>query len=274
MEYKVLALDIDGTVTNSEKQITENTKNTILQAQKQGIKVVLASGRPVHGVAPLAHELELDRYEGYILAFNGGKIIDCKTQKTIFEQVIQPEWVSKLYDAAKENNVHILSYTEDGNTVITEHPDDIYVQLECRINNMPLRQVSSFKESVRYPVNKCIMTDEDKVLAKVEPRVKEFVNGQLNVFRSEPFFLEVMPNHVDKAFALQKLLETLGYTNKNLIACGDGYNDVSMLDFAGLGVAMENAQDTAKKVSNFITRSNDEDGVAYAIDKFILETVR
>lgn len=274
MEYKVLALDIDGTLTNSEKRITPKTLEAILQAQERGVKVVLASGRPAHGIAPYMRELQLDRYEGYVLAFNGGRIIDCKTQETIFEQVIEADWVSKLYDVAKENDVHILSYTEDGNTVITEHPDDAYVQLECRINKLPFQKVGSFKEYVRYPVNKCIMTAEGEKLAKVEPRVKAFVHGELNVFRSEPFFLEVMPNRVDKAYALQKLLEILGYTRENLIAFGDGYNDVSMLDFAGMGVAMANAQDTTKQASDFITHSNNEDGVAYALGRFVLEAVR
>lgn len=273
MQYKVLALDIDGTVMTSEKKVTQRTIDTIVQAQEQGVKVVLASGRPPQGVAPLAATLQLDRYEGYILSFNGGKIIDCKTRKTIFEQLIEPEWISRLYDAAQENHVHILSYSKDGNTVVTEHPDDIYVELECRLNKLSMQHVASFKDFVRYPVNKCIMTGPGEHLATVEPRVKDLVDGHLNAFRSEPFFLEIMPNHVDKAFALQKLLELLGYGRDHLIACGDGYNDVSMLDFAGLGVAMENAQDTAKKVSNFITRSNDEDGVAHAVEKFILSAV-
>lgn len=273
MQYKMLALDIDGTVTNSEKKITQTTRNVILQAQKRGIKVVLASGRPAHGVAPYANELELGRYQGYILAFNGARIIDCKTQKTLFEQTISPEWIPRLYEIARENHVHILSYTQDGNTVITEHPDDPYVQLECRINKLPFLTVSSFKDTIHYPVNKCIITGDGDYLAKLEPKVQAFVNGQLSVFRSEPFFLEIMPNHVDKAHSLQKLLGMLGFGAENLIACGDGYNDTTMLNFAGMGVAMENAQDTTKEASNFITHSNDNDGVAYAVGKFILENV-
>lgn len=273
MQYKVLALDIDGTVMNSQKEVTQRTVDAIVQAQEQGVKVVLASGRPPRGVEPLADILQLNRYEGYILSFNGGKVIDCKTQETIFEQLIEPEWTAKLYDAAKENDVHILSYAKDGNTVVTEHPNDTYMELECRLNHLPMQRVASFKEYIRFPVNKCIMTGEGEYLATVEPRIKKLVGGHLNVFRSEPFFLEIMPNQVDKAFALQKLLESLGLSRENLIACGDGYNDVSMLNFAGLGVAMENAQDTTKQVSNFITRSNDEDGVAYAVDKFILSAV-
>lgn len=270
MKYQILALDIDGTVINSDKKLTDKTRDTILRAQELGVKVVLASGRPAHGVAPLAEQLELERFEGYILSFNGAKIVDCKTKKTVFEQTFGPEWIPKLYGVAKKSAVHILTYARDGGTIITEHPDDYYIQLESRINALPVRAVDSFPDAVHHPVNKCLMTGESEHLSKLEPVVRDFVGGRLNVFRSEPFFLEIMPNNVDKAFALQKLLETLGLSREELMACGDGFNDVSMLRFAGRGVAMENAQESAKDAADFVTLSNNDDGVAYAVDKFIL----
>ena len=86
MEYKLIALDLDGTLTNSEKHITPRTKAALMEAQKRGVRLVLASGRPTFGIMPLAKELELARYGGFILAFNGGKIVDCKTGKTVFEK--------------------------------------------------------------------------------------------------------------------------------------------------------------------------------------------
>lgn len=271
MQYKLLALDIDGTVTDSHKQITPRTRETLLRAQRLGVKVVLASGRPAHGVFPLAEELELSRFGGYVLAFNGAKIVGCRTGGTVFEQTVAPGWVRPLCRAARESGLHLLTYTADGGHILTGHPDDPYVALESRINRLPLRQVEDIACAVNHPVNKFLMTGEPEQVAAALPVVRAVVGEELNVFRSEPFFLEVMPNGVDKAHGLEHLLETLGFAREELLACGDGYNDISMLRFAGLGVAMENAQDAAKQASDYVTRSNDEDGVACAVDRFVLQ---
>ena len=91
----------------------------------------------------------------------------------------------------------------------------------------------------------------------------------LNIYRSEPYFLEIMPQNIDKAHSLQKLLSSIGLTADEMICCGDGYNDLSMIEYAGLGVAMENAQPVIKEAANFVTRSNDEDGILYVIDRFM-----
>jgi Cof subfamily protein (haloacid dehalogenase superfamily) len=112
------------------------------------------------------------------------------------------------------------------------------------------------------------MTAEGGYMEKVLPVMQERF-PELNIFRSEPYFLEIMPQDVDKAFSLAKLLEFMGLTRKQMICCGDGYNDVSMMRYAGLGVAMANAQPEVKKEADYITASNDEDGIAQVIEKFI-----
>lgn len=91
MKYKLLVLDLDGTLTNSKKVITEHTRTTLIEAQKRGLKIVLASGRPTYGVAPLANQLELDKYEGYILSYNGGEIIDWKTGEMMYKTYWTPK---------------------------------------------------------------------------------------------------------------------------------------------------------------------------------------
>ena len=101
------------------------------------------------------------------------------------------------------------------------------------------------------------------------PKLKAQYHGLLSIYRSEPFFLEIMPQNIDKATSLQKLLNSLGMTADEMICCGDGYNDVSMIEYAGLGVAMENAQPIIKESADFITRSNDEDGILHVIDLFM-----
>ena len=103
MKYKLLVLDLDGTLTNSKKKITDRTRNTLIEAQKRGVKIVLASGRPTYGVAPLANALELNRYEGYILSYNGGEIIDWKTGELMYKKWLENDILPYLYKCAKEN---------------------------------------------------------------------------------------------------------------------------------------------------------------------------
>ena len=113
MKYKILVLDLDGTLTNKKKEITEHTRETLIRAQEAGVKIVLASGRPTYGIMPLARQLELDKYEGYILAYNGGQIIDCKTGELMYENVLDPAVYPYLYECAKSNGFQILSYKDE-----------------------------------------------------------------------------------------------------------------------------------------------------------------
>lgn len=268
MQYKVLVLDIDGTLTDSKKEITPKTKTAIMQLQEQGVTVVIASGRPTYGVMPMAKALELDRYGGYILCFNGGRILNCQTKEVIFEQTLPQGCLGRLEAMAKENQCEIMSY--EGNCVISSCPTDPFIVIESRINHLPIRGIQSLADydtRKGFTANKCIVTAEGDYLATVEPKFVEAFGKELNIFRSEPFFLEIMPQHVDKAYSLSKLLEHLGYTKEEMVACGDGFNDLSMIQYAGMGVAMANAQEPVKKAADFVTLSNDEDGVAYAIEK-------
>ena len=268
MKYKLLVLDIDGTLTNSEKKITPKTKKALIKAQQKGVKLVIASGRPTCGIEPLAKELELEKFGGYILSFNGAKIIDCKTNEIMYEKTIPVDILPKIYDVLEENDVNMLTYEE--NVIITDNPNDKYVQTESRINKMEVKKISSFKKYLNSPVTKFLMVADGEYLSSVEPIVKNKIGKELNVYRSEPFFLEIMPKNIDKAFSLGHLLKKLELSKEEMIACGDGFNDKSMIDYAGLGVAMENAQDEVKKVANHITLSNDNDGIAKVVEEFIL----
>ena len=267
MKYKLLVLDIDGTLTNAQKQITPKTKKALIKAQQQGVKLVIASGRPTCGVLPYAKELELAQHGGYVLSYNGAKIIHCPDEEEIFSQGLPLEMLPEIYDLSARNQVNILTY--EGNAVITETPEDPYVAIEARINGLDIRKIDSFKDHVRFPVTKCLMLGDGDYLAGVEEIVRRQLGDRLNIFRSEPFFLEVMPQNIDKAYSLSILLERLGLTREEMIPCGDGFNDKSMLHFAGLGVAMANAQEAVKKAADYITLSNEHDGIANVVEKFI-----
>ena len=134
---------------------------------------------------------------------------------------------------------------------------------------MPIVRVENFPEAVTFPVNKFLITGEAALTEKIETLLKEKFHSLLNIYRSEPFSWNVMPQNIDKAHSLQKLLNYLGMSADQMICCGDGFNDLTMIEYAGLGVAMENAQPILKKTADYITKSNDEDGVLHVINEFM-----
>lgn len=267
MEYKIVVLDLDGTLTNKKKEITPRTREVLIRAQEKGVKVVLASGRPTYGIVPLAEKLELSKYEGYILAYNGGEIIDWKTGEIMYKNLLEHDVLPYLYKCAKDNNFAIVTY--DGEYVLTENPEDEYVLKEALLNVMKIKKVDNFLEAVKHPIAKCLIVGDPTRLAELEKEMYEHLKDRMGVFRSEPYFLELVPKGIDKAQSLAVLLEELNMSKDEMIAIGDGFNDLSMIKFAGMGIAMENAQQIVKDNANFITLSNEEDGVAYAIEKFI-----
>lgn len=268
-QYKMLVLDLDGTLTNSKKVITNYTKQQILKAQKeQGTIVVLASGRPTYGIAPLAEELKLSEYGGYILSFNGGIIMNWKTKQIIHETVLKDHLIAPIYDMATKHGVNIISYI--GEDIVTETPDNEYIRYEANLNRMPVRYIPKFTDEVKHNVPKCLIVGDADHLKKVEQIMIQHFGKEMSIYRSEPFFLEMMPLSIDKAHSLQILLDYLNINKNQMIACGDGYNDLSMIRLAGLGVAMANAVEPILKEADFVTSSNDEDGVGYVVDKFLL----
>lgn len=271
MEYKVIVLDLDGTLTNRDKVITPKTKEALMKAQAMGKIVVLASGRPTMGVMPLAEELELKRYGGYILSFNGGMIVNCKTGKVVFESQLPPEINSKIIDQSVEHGVDIITY--EGDKIIASDARYQYIDLESRVNHMDVIEIkdrSKMKEYLTFQVPKFILTDDGDYLAMVEPKVKAAMGKNYSVYRSDPYYLEILPKGIDKAKSLERFLEVTGYRQEELIACGDGYNDLSMIKFAGLGVAMENAVLPVRQAADYITLSSNEDGVAHVVEKFMI----
>lgn len=267
MNYKMIALDLDGTLTNSDKIVTPETKEALFHYQKHGGKIVLAFGRPTQGIVPIAEELELEKNGGYILAFNGSRIVDCKTGEVMFNQTLNMEQTAKLHALAQKFSVNILTY--EGDTIYTEEDQEPYAALEQRITKMPMVKVDDISKAVSMPVNKCLMTGEPEKIAYVEEQVKRAMGDSINAYRSQDFFLELVPQNVDKAASLDSLLKKLKLESTDLIACGDGFNDLSMIKYAGLGVAMSNAHLDIRKAADFITLSNDEDGVAHVLEKFV-----
>ena len=264
--YRAIALDLDGTLTNHEKVVTPKTREALLQASAKGAVIILASGRPTYGIEPVAECLELQKRGGYILSYNGGNIVNAKTGEKLFSQFLPDEVIPELYAYAKEHGHALLGYA--GNEIITEMPDDQYVKEESRINKMNIRKVDNLFESLEPHPTKLLMTGDPTLMLKAEEELVEKLGDRMDIFRSAPFFLELVPKGIDKAKSLTRLLTKINLTPADLIAFGDGYNDLSMLKLAGMGVAMENAAPEVRAEADYVTLSNEEDGVAAALTHF------
>lgn len=273
MAYKVIALDLDGTLTNSEKKITGKTRCAVQKAMDAGIFPILASGRPPEGIWPIARELGMDQKGGYLLAFNGGQMVDAKSGEIFSKTAVPLSLLPEIYDYFHlcREQYGTANYTFIGGELVSDCPEGEHVQLEAFITGMPLRRVASMRECVGIEVPKCIITGDAQLLVQLEREAAKQFSGRLTVTRSEATFLEFLPLGVDKARSLESFLSRLGMRREELAAFGDGYNDISMIRYAGLGVAMANAKDEVKAAADYVTLSNDEDGVAYAIEQLILK---
>lgn len=267
MERKIIVFDIDGTLTTSKKEISKKTKAAIIQAQEEGHLIALASGRPTNGLVDFAKELNFDKYGGYLLSFNGGRIQNYQTKQIICQSILPKDVIKTIYNYCQLNDIVMITYLDD---LIIASKKDEFIAIESRINKMEVKVVENFPEFVKnYDLNKCLLTCKPEHSKEYELALAKMFDGKLSVYRSEPFFIEIMPLGIDKATSLDRLIKRYEISEKDLLAFGDGFNDISMIEYAGVGVAMGNAQQAVKDVAQFVTLNNDEDGIAHALKEIL-----
>ena len=266
--YSAIALDLDGTLTNHNKEVTPLTRQALLQAESQGAVLILASGRPTYGIMPVAECLEMPKRGGYILSYNGGKIVDISTGHELYSNHLPHEAVPRIHQYARTHHFALLGYV--GSEIVTELPDDPYAQEESRINKMKIRPVTNLLEAIEPQPTKLLLTGEPDKMVHAEAELSEMLKGSMDVYRSAPFFVELVPLGIDKAKSLERLLAHLNLDRADLLAFGDGYNDLSMLRYAGCGVAMANAAPEVRAEADYVTLSNEEDGIAQFLEEKVL----
>ena len=273
MKYKMIVLDVDGTLLTDEQTISTRTRATLLKVQQMGVRVVLASGRPTHGVMPLARALELDKNGGFVLSYNGAQIIHVPTGERVFERRIDPQFMAYLERGARKRGFTIFTYRED--RIVTSNAQNVHVQHEAKLSGMRVEEAANWTEAVDFsPCKVMLVSDDEAALVGLEEHWRRRLAGVLDVLRSEDYYLEVVAESVDKSNTLTVLLEKEGIDPTDVVAIGDGVRDVPMLQLAGLGVAMGNAQDSVKACADVVTLTNAEDGVAVALEKAILAEIR
>ena len=232
--------------------------------------MVLASGRPLPGVAHVARDVGLFDFGGYMLAYNGSHVVDCLTGKSLIHVTLPEQYYPEICRSYRDFGINLMTYTQTG--VISENREQ-YSELEARISKIPLTVVPDLLAAIEQPVCKFLAAGNYYNLRTYQDYLKEIFGNKINTFFSESYFLEIVPPRIEKAASLETLLKIFGCTQDELIACGDSMNDTTMVSFAGLGVAMENAQPQLKSRADYIADTNDNDGVAEVIEKFILHEI-
>lgn len=263
---KLIALDLDGTLTDDKKNITPHTLEALMQVQRQGVRVVLASGRPPFGMRPLARQLHLEQYGGIILCYNGGHVEDCATGEVYVERQLPEDILPLLHRFQQESGMTLMTYYED--KIYTEHPDDQYVGISAYNNKMQVVGLTDFVSQAPRPLNKCLMVGPHDKQVVWEEKIREATSSHLYVCHSTPYFIEILPKGIDKGPSLISLGERLGIAPNEIMSFGDSNNDVQMLRMSGIGVAMGNSEDDIKQAADYVTLDNNSDGVAHALKHF------
>ncbi len=268
MKYKLLVTDIDDTLLTTDKRITQNVMQAISKAQDAGVTIAIASGRLPIGVRPYVEALRIRERGGAYLAFNGGLILDAQDH-ILHADVLDAKYLPAVVRALRPYDVAVLVHQHD--KIFTDNNQNSYAYTEPEALHQPLHLLDDLLTDVDWDLHKILIAGEPELLKEVEPVLKAQFGDELDIFLSAPWFLDVMPKGVTKGAGIRWLADRMGISVDEVIACGDSYNDLSMIEAAGLGVAMANAEEGLKAAADYVTeRDCDHDGIAEVVEKFIL----
>lgn len=264
MKYKLLALDIDGTLLNSERKLTARTESAIKQAIRSGVMVTLCTGRPIQGVRKYIDALGLT---APIITYNGAEIVDPVENKTLFCERLGYADALKIIEMGKKEGFTMCIWSEGA---LYGLPLDDLVRDYQKISGVEALEANDPEALAIQGITKIIWYSTPERVSEWMLKLKDEEFESVNFSTSNPAFLELFSGKVSKRIAMQRLAEALSVSAEQTVAVGDGLNDIPMLEFAGLGIAMGNASSEVKAIADEVVGDNDSDGVATAIERFIL----
>ena len=276
---KAILLDVDGTLTNDAKDITPRTRDALLKCQEKGVVLVLASGRTANGLSRYAAELQMERHGGVLVCFNGAKSLNCETGQVYFEQSMTVEQGKRVLEHMKKFNVAPVvdhgEYMYVNNCFFTiTRPDGStwhILEYEAHSNNYKLCEKHDLARYVDWRINKILNAGQPEYLQEVWQDMAAPFEGELSAMFTAPHYFEFTPLGVDKVRALQDTFAVLGITPEEVISFGDAQNDLTMIKWAKIGVAMGNAAPEVREQADYVTGSNNEDGIADALEHLVPE---
>ncbi|MGT2715821.1 sugar-phosphatase [Streptococcus respiraculi] len=269
MSIKLVAIDIDGTLLNSKHEITPEVYQAIQDAKQAGVKIVIATGRPISGVKRILRQLNLLDEGDYVITFNGGLVQETATGNDVVKEGLSYTDYLEWEYLARQLALPMHASTKDGMYTANRNIGK-YTIYEAQLVDSPVFYRTP-EEMANKDIIKVMLVDEPEKLDIAIPQIPTLLTERFNVAKSAPFYLEVTPKTVNKGEAIKKLSALLGLTMNETMAIGDQENDRSMLEVVGTAVVMENGSAELKKIATHITKSNDENGVAYAIREWVLK---
>ena len=267
--YKLIALDMDGTLLNDDKVVSEKNKEALKKAKELGVYVVLASGRPIDGLLKFLEELNLLGEDDYVLSYNGCLVQKTKTREAVCDVTLKGRDLKYLKKLADEAGLNIHAFSKEKGLITPK--ENKYTTYEAHHNGIDFHidDFSGIKDD--EDIIKVMMIDEPEILDEGMKKLPSEVYEKYSVAKSAPFFLEFFNKEASKGIGVKLLADHLGIKREEIIAVGDEMNDYSMIEYAGLGVAMGNACEKIKEIANYVTDTNDNDGVAKVVEEFIIK---
>lgn len=267
MKYKLIAMDLDGTLNNDQKVITEKTKEALMAAQEAGIRLALASARPSPGLFKERDVLRLQDHQGILMSYNGGRIVDAQTGKVLFETSMDLAETRQVLRRLEE--LPVTPILDDGVQFYVTDKNGYKVDYECKNNNMVCTEVENLADFLTFAPIKILMSVQPEQLPEIQRSIAQMLPETLTVVQTAAFYLEVIPKVINKGQGIRDICKVLGITPAEVISFGDAANDIPMLREAGVGVAMGNASEAVKAAADMVTLSNNEDGIAAALEKLL-----
>ena len=265
---RLLALDLDDTLLRSDLTISYRTRNAIKRAEAAGVTVVLASGRIPAAMALFAQLLGMHKQPGYLICNNGTVIQESQTGAIVSEIKIEAGTALAAFDLADAEGFPVQIYEDD--VMYVSRPNE-FTEYDQKLTGLRQVVVENFRAMVGGGCHKLLIPGDPVLLAPLESIIRTYLGGDITLFTSKPYFLEILPAHTDKGTALAMVAKLLGVKQEETLAIGDSMNDEAMIRWAGMGVAMANGDDRIKTIAALVTeKTNDDDGVVEIIEKYIL----
>lgn len=262
--YKLIAIDIDDTLLNDELVVTEGTKQAMAAAIEQGVLVTLATGRMYASARKIANQIGLNVP---IITYQGSLIKTLIDGEVLYERSVPTDDAKLLNEYCLKHSLHLQLYVDD---VLYVREDNDKAKMYSNLSKIPYVVASDFDALLNEPQTKMLIIDDPDLLDRVAEELKPLIGERVHITKSKPHYLEFTHKEGTKGHALRFLAEHIGSTSEHAIAIGDAWNDREMIVEAGLGVAMGNALPALKEIANYVTLTNNEEGVRHVIEKFVL----